>query len=88
MGDLLFSAEQVILLLGNLSLESACCVILKAVHLYGKITYAFCHGAALHGWASMSIVSSRVLEPLCPWWVPRLFSCLRPFSTSLDNTVI
>lgn len=49
MGDLLFCAEQVILLLGNLSLESACCVILKAVHMDGKITYAFCHAAALHG---------------------------------------
>lgn len=82
MGDLLFCAEQVILLLGNLSLESACCVILKAVHMDGKITYASCHGAALHGWASMSIVSSHVLEHLCPWWVPRPFSGLRPFSTS------
>lgn len=44
MGDLLFSAEPVISLLGNLSLECERCGILQAVHLDGKITYTFDHG--------------------------------------------
>ena len=44
MGDLLCSAERVIFLPGNLSLECERCVILQAVHLYGKITHAFGHG--------------------------------------------
>lgn len=48
MGDLLFSAERVISLLGNLSLECERCVILQAVHLYGNITYAFGHGVTQH----------------------------------------
>lgn len=50
MGDLLFSAERFIFLLGNLPLECARCIILQAMHLYGKIVYAFCHGVVLPYW--------------------------------------
>lgn len=44
MGDLLISAERVIFVLSNLSPECEHCVVLQAVYLYGKITYAFGHG--------------------------------------------
>ena len=48
MGDLLFSAERVIFLLGNLFLECEHCVILQALHLDGKIIDAFGHGGTQH----------------------------------------